>query len=274
MSTTATTTARRDEDRRKSRKGIIGLAAMATAGALVVGLGFAYFSDTLNFSGSADAGTLDITNSTPVVEHTDGLTVDNFVTDGVTDNTVPNLNPGDAFTLTSTITNGGNKSAWIRSAISGVTAGADIAKDLYVYTGEDIPTQTQLLAASDSGTLADLDGYVGTAESLAGASASAPVTDTDNASVKIIAGTGTAAETESTTDAGDNTYDAQVLVYFDKDATNEDQGESVTVNVLVQAMQYRNNNEGTGFSDDAPSAPNGTWSDVVGTAFGADAPSA
>lgn len=237
MSTSATTT--RDEDRRKSRKGIIGLAAMATAGALVVGLGFAYFSDSINFGGSATAGTLDLTSSAMVVDHTDGLTVDNYVTTGIDGTKVQNLNPGDVVRIAGDITNAGNKSAWIRTALN-ATGDTEIANDLYVYAGEDVPTQDEALNASDP---TSLDGYVGTVTELKAAEITTPAL--------IIAGnpTGTAPELDGTLAGGtsDNVYDQSVVVYFDKGATNETQNQNFAVNVVVEAVQYRNNpTPGTG----------------------------
>jgi len=257
MSTTATTTARRDEDRRKSRKGIIGLAAMATAGALVVGLGFAYFSDTIDFGGSATAGTLDLSGTTTVTA-TDGLTVDNFVSTNVSGTSVANLNPGDMVKVAGDITNEGNKSAWIRTVVTG-SADTEIAPYLYVYAGESVPTQAAALAASDP---TSLPGYVGTLSTITDAGFVTPN--------KVIAGTGDNAEQDGTLAGGasDNVYNQSVVVYFDKSADNDAQDEDFSLTAEVQAIQYRNNNAGTGYSNDAPSAPTGGWSDVVATPFG------
>jgi len=253
----ATTRNQQSEDRRRNRKGVIAIGAIGASAALIIGGGFAYFSDSLSFGGSATAGTLDISASNLVVDHTDGLTVDNYVTDGVTNGNVENFDPGDVLRLTGDITNNGNKSAWIRTAITGVTADSDIAKDLYVYTGESVPSQSDLLGASD---LTTLPGYVGTAQSLASVSATSPAAST--VSPVIIGGTGTAAEDDSTTAAGGNEYGPTVVVYFAKTATNEDQAEAVSITATVQALQYRNDT----------TAPDSTgWASVVTTAFGSDA---
>lgn len=264
MSTTATTTARRDEDRRKSRKGIIGLAAMATAGALVVGLGFAYFSDTIDFGGSATAGTLDIKAGTLTVTQDGAAQQD----DTPADTTVSNFNPGDTMELSNLITNVGNKSAHVRTTV-GLTgaAGADIANYLYVYAGESAPDQATLMAAEDAGTLTTQPGYVGKVADLS----TSETIGTQTAEDAVIAG-GAAADNETTEAkngdsdgdgaadaANDANYNAKVVVYFAKAAGNEAQGETAPMKVVVQALQYRNNT--------AVPAEAG-WDTVVTTAFG------
>lgn len=245
-----------NNERRGRRKGLIGIAALATAGALVVGLGYAYFSDTLSFGGSAQAGTLDITADSMTLTRTDGLTVDNWVTTGVDGNSfVGNLNPGDAFRLSGVVTNTGNKSAWIRSAISDMSAPGAIGGNIYVYAGESVPTQAQLLGASNTDALEALPGFVGTGTDLA--SAATPVGA--KGTPAIIGGTGAYAETaESTVSGHDNTYDQKIEVYFDKAATNESQLGTVSLTATVQALQYRNNT--TTPTEDA-------WSSVVTTPF-------
>lgn len=224
--TTSHETTPRREDRRK--RGLVGIAALATAGALVLGLGYAYFSDSILGSGSATAGTLDLTGSL-VVKHTDGLTVDNMVTDA--SGAIPNLNPGDLVTIGGPLTNAGNKSAWIRTEVTAPNVDPAIAPYLYVYAGESVPTQAQVLAAADP-TL--LPGYLGTLGSLGTGNATSPL---------VIAGTGSNAEAtvaENTTMAP-GAYAANVVVYFAKDAPNAAQAQDFALNVAVKAVQYRNN---------------------------------
>ena len=215
---TDTTTAGRD-NRRKRR--IVGVAALATAGALVLGLGYAFFSDSVLGQGSATAGTLDLNGSLGVSQ--------NGTTDA--DGVVPNLNPGDVLAVAGPITNDGSKSAWIRTKVTGKNVDPAIASSLVVYAGQNVPTQAQVLAASDPTTL---PGYVGTGAGLATGFTTTPL---------VIAGTGTNAEAtaaENTT-ATTGAYNANVVVYFAKGATNAAQNKSFGVDVAVQAVQYRNN---------------------------------
>lgn len=252
MSTTIdtidTSTSTRD-DRRKRR--IIGVAALATAGALVLGLGYAYFSDSALGEGSATAGTLDLTGAL-TVDHTTGLATDQWTaTDVSPTGAVPNLNPGDLVRISGDLTNAGNKSAWIRAEVTG-TADPAIAPYLYVYAGETVPTQGQVLASADP---TSLPGYLGTITELAAGKATTPL---------VIAGTGANAEAtaaESTTAAA-GAYDANVVVYFDKAAANAAQNKPFSVDVDVQAVQYRNNTDAAAVdwtTVDEGTIASGTW---------------
>lgn len=229
--TVTTTTSPQDDGRRKSRrrKGIIGLLSAALAALLLVGAGFAYFSDSITGSAGGTAGTLDLTGDL-ALSHTDGLTTDNFVTSGISGNSVSNIDPGDVVKLSGTLTNAGNKSAWIRTDVSPSSADPGIAQYLYVYSGESVPTQAQLLSASDP---TSLPGYLGTMQSLQSSGA-------DNSPAEIISGTGANAEADGNT-ATSGQYGANVEVYFDASAPDAAQNQSFALNVNVQAVQYRDN---------------------------------
>lgn len=233
--TTATTITNPNNDGRRNsrrRKGIIGLVSAGLAALMLVGAGFAYFSDSITGSAAGTAGTLDL-NGNLAVTHTNGLTTDTFVSSDVTNNTVPNINPGDVVKLSGTISNDGNKSAWIRTDITG-SGDSSIAPYLYVYSGEQVPTQQQLLAAGSDPT--SLPGYLGTVQDLSGTA--------DNSATQIISGTGANAEADGNT-ATDGQYAANVEVYFLASAPNAAQNQNFSLNADVQAVQYRNNNTGT-----------------------------
>lgn len=239
MSTTVTN--RPDGDRRKRRKGIIGLTAMAVAGALVVGLGYAYFSDSIDFSGSATAGTLDIDSSDLTVSQNG---------EPVADGSIDNFDPGDVLTITGTVTNSGNKSAWVREVVT-VKAGGDLAPYLYVYTDAappaSPPDQSTLLDTAQGQLVEDTGGtQVGTQSEDA-------VTQEVDSKASILNGSGTDPETEN---GGLGEYDVAVTIYFAKEAPNTAQGETLTVDLDVQATQYRNN------TDPDTDTTQGQWSTV------------
>jgi len=235
----ATTTTRHHRRRGTTRyKGALAAGALVASAALVIGTSAAFFSDAVSFSGSATVGTLDISGQLSV-SHTDGITVDNFVTTGMSgNNTVDNLDPGDVLKVAGTITNEGGMSAWIRTAVSVSSVDTAIGQDLYVYAGEDVPTQAQLLAADTPAQLADLPGYVDTASGIAAGNSPA----TSDSAVKVVSGDpdDTAPQEDGTDSPSANTYNATVLVYFDRDSGNRDQDEQVALTVVVQALQYRN----------------------------------
>lgn len=253
MDTTAVTTSPGDGGRKsRRRKGIIGLLSIVVAALMMVGAGFAFFSDSITGNGGGTAGTLDLTGNL-ALSHTNGESPDTFVTTGITtdgsgNQSVANINPGDVVKLDGTLTNAGNKSAWIRTNITpGATAaGADIAGNLYVYSGESVPSQADLMAASQSANpgsaLQNLDGYQGTVASLTSSGY--------NSATQVINGTGANAETEAaaslptgvTLTGTTGQYSANVEVYFDSNSPNADQNQSYSLNVKVQALQYRNNN--------------------------------
>lgn len=255
MGTTATATTAGDGNGRRNRrrKGAIGIAAAAVAGALLVGTGYAYFSDSITGQAAGTAGTLDLTG-TLAVSHTDGLTADNFVTTGISGSSVLNVNPGDVVKLAGTLTNAGDKSAWIRTDIKpGAANDPAITPYLYVFAGENVPTQAQLLAASDP---TSLPGYVGTVADLASGQASY------DTAPEIISGTGANAENDGNTTAGTGQYAANVEVYFDSAAPDAAQNQAFGLNVDVQAVQYRNNTNPAGIdwsTVETGTINTGTW---------------
>jgi hypothetical protein len=231
------TNGRHRQQRSARRKAVLAVGALAASGVIIVGAGQAFFNDSVELGGGANAGTLALTG-TMAVSHTSGTTVDRFVTTGMTGTNVDVFNPGDVLKVAGTITNTGNTSAWIRAAVDVTSVDAAIGKDLYVYAGESVPTQAQLLAADTPSALAQLPGYVDTAGDIAAGAAPA----TSASAVKVVGGNpaATAPEADSTTASGTNTYGATVVVYFDKAAGNDDQDESVALDVLVQAVQFHN----------------------------------
>lgn len=249
----STTTPSHSGERRKSRKGLIGITAIGVAGVLVAGLGFAYFSDSLTFGGSATAGTLDLSGTLVVTQN--GATQTDS-TPG--DTNLENFNPGDTMELSGTVTNTGSKSAWVRMGVTQgtTTAGTNIAPNLYVYAGPEAPSQATLLE-TDTDELDSLPGFVNTVAQLP-ANGASPASAANADNVAILNGTtGTALETES---GGASTYDANVVVYFDKAATNTNQGEAVSLAAVVQGVQYRNNPSQDEVAD---------WQSVISTGLNA-----
>jgi hypothetical protein len=253
---TTTTTTNPDDGRRASRrrKGIFGLVAGGLAALLMVGAGFAYFSDSITGSTSGTAGTLDI-SGTMNTTRTDGLTTDSFVTDNVTQSgntsTVANVNPGDVIKLDPTATNAGTKSAWMRTELTGGTADSSIAPYLYVYSGGSVPTQADLLAASaganPASALQSLPGYAGTVTSLS-TSATTP---------QIVSGS-------VEQDGASTSYSDTVEIYFDSNAPDAAQNANFSLNAAMQAIQYRNNTAVPGDAQwntvESGTISSGTWS--------------
>jgi len=254
--TFTTSTGPNDDGRRKNRrrKGIFGLLAGVLAALLLVGAGFAFFSDSITGSTAGTAGTLDISGSMNTTR-TDGLTTDNFVTDNVTQtgntSTVANVNPGDVIRIDPTATNAGTKSAWIRTELTGGTADSSIAPYLYVYSGSSVPTQADLLAASansnPASALQGLPGYAGTVTSL----------NTSATTPQVISGS---VEQDGTS----TSYSDNVEIYFDSNAPDAAQNANFSLNAAMQAIQYRNNTtvptDAQWNSVESGTISSGTWS--------------
>ncbi len=268
--------ARKENNKKKLAFGIISLVAAIT---VIVGVGYAYFSDVINGEGSATAGTLDITGTPSIAQNGDD------VTGGV----IANLNPGDVVTVDpGSIANAGSKSAWIRSVLEftaisdepyvegdGATPAnpGDLASYLWVCTGP--ATQSQLIAASNAAggfaanMAAMLPGTTCTQPTVSPDPPADPIyygaKDSYTEADDVISGSGANGEPD-----GSATWApaAGVLpfIYFDAAATNDAQNGTMAFNILVQALQYRNNNVDTNPAmTDGPTEDQ--WKTVVTTPF-------
>ena len=104
--------------RLKKHKLVIGLATLILAVCAIVGIGYAYFSDTITGDGAATAGTLDINGQYVMTKtYTDGNGQQH--TDTLAGNEDLNFNPGDVINLSlNGLINNGTKSAWFRQVFT------------------------------------------------------------------------------------------------------------------------------------------------------------
>lgn len=224
------------DDKKKKRKIISGIIFLLLAAACITGIVIAYFSDSISKSGDLTSGTLDITGSYNFYVNGSQTPVDS----------VANLNPGDVVVVKATISNVGNKSAWVREVFSLDSVDPAIVPYISIYSGE---YTTAELGPNGS----DLSAYL-LAITPGGNSVTAN---------RVLNGTGDNAEVEtggSYNYVGSNTYDVSFSVYFSHTAPNEAQGKSLTLTVKTQALQFRNN--------DGAEPTETAWDAVVTTAFG------
>ena len=241
------------EEGKRSQKIIFAFVALFASVSILVGIGYAYFSDTLTGTGTAQAGSLNITGDITCKQI--GQQTANSTT--TTETNLPdcestNLNPGDEIVPSSNnIVNNGNKSAWIRTGFVLTQADAAMLPYLWICTGTT--TQQQLVALSQTAWQ--------NGQSLAEAEAATPGTvpadchqatqsDIDNKTIfastpsatltdNVISGTGTSAENDGT-----YTNPAKFpTLYLDAAATNTAQAKTTSFCTVVQALQYRNNND-------------------------------
>ncbi|MCL2110128.1 CalY family protein [Microgenomates group bacterium] len=252
----------------KNPKTVLGVIALVMAVALIIGVGYAYFSDVVIGEGAATAGTLDI-SGTPTILHNG---------EEVINNQINNFNPGDIISLdTGAIINNGSKAAWIRGVLiftelsgtenaggscsdplytdqitceneeevwtpagAGVGVGS-LADYLWVCTGEE--SQTDLITAS-----LDVGGFAGSSYAAINDGNCSPVTSSDvNTTVfgakdiyvapdDVISGN---LEPDGLSTVWEATSTAKI--YFDAAAPNAAQNGNVAFGILIQALQYRNN---------------------------------
>ena len=246
------------------QKIILGVAALAAAGAIIIGAGYAFFSDVITGNGTATAGTLDISGTVGLERNGTVVT-----------SPIANLNPGDIISFdVSSITNNGSKSAWIRKVLNFTTisstpnTGSNGVGSLVGYlwvctttTGATVTAQqTALIAASNAvgGFSANIPANYTCNTATTSGVFGAPATYT--LASNVINGTGASAEVESGAPAGNVwTPAAAPVIYFDAAAGNAAQSGTVAFTISVQALQYRNN---------TTSPTEAQWSTVVTTPFG------
>ena len=206
----------------------ITLALLLGGGAIIA----AFFSDIIKDSGDVTTGTLDLTG-----QYT-------FYMNGSTESAtgITNFNPGDVIVIKATVSNAGNKSAWVRDGIT-VTADAAFIPFLDVYAGEKTAAAITVNPEADKLTMADNTVYTAT---------------------RVLNGSGEGAEIEEDDrydliDAA--SYNVAFTLYFRTDADNSAQGKSLNFIAFTQGLQFRNN---------SGSEPNDTaWGTVTTEAFGA-----
>lgn len=246
------------------------------AGASALGLGilgvgaFAYFSDTANVSGTAKVGTVDVT-ATGNLTHSENL---NNINPGDNDPTVDeDYRSGTDHELTYTITNNGTKSVLTRSIIrvSGTyTEYYKNADGLYTdANGEVLADQTQPVVKDAQAKLSQEDLAKIIISERGTASTAVGDTDVDKYSAVTVLSNGVAdgnklvytigAEDTATSgdvldgseeneDNGASASRVQTLdigLKKEVSATNSNlMGATITIEVEVQAMQYRNTGAG------------------------------
>jgi len=207
------------KNKRKIRGALVlGILAIC----LLAGSMFSFFSDVVTGGGEVVSGTLDIEGTYVITvngEEASNLNIENF-------------NPGDVMVIKATVTNSGNKSAWIRDIIT-IDVDPALASYIEIFEGEVTVSE---MSTAEKVTL-DENGIFSTTP-------------------KIINGTGTGAEEETN---GITEFVAVYTIYFSETATNEAQGKSINFTAVTQALQYRNNTDTPTDAD---------WESVVTSSFG------
>ncbi|MCL2280947.1 CalY family protein [Candidatus Saccharibacteria bacterium] len=241
------------EDRKKNNKLIVALVLIFGAVAIVTGVMFAFFSDVILGSGTATSGTLDLRGTFQY--QVNGGTSTPMTT------AIANLNPGDAVYISATVTNVGNKSAYVRSAFEGAVIDSALKPYMYVFSGN--VAQATLLTAENGAVgnpakdiaLCALSGYVAGGNGGTGCSAFAGSGSTGVGTVGILNGTGAGAETEG---SGVSSFPAGFTVYFAYYAPNTAQGKSLAIGARVEGLQFRN-------MSSAPTLNDAIWGSAVST---------
>jgi len=227
---------KKKQEERKNNKLIAALVLIFAAVAIITGVVFAFFSDVITGSGSATSGTLDLQGTFQY--QVNGGTSTPIAT------AINNLNPGDAVYISATVTNGGNKSAWVRGAFEGATIHASLQPYIYLYNGN--VTQATLLALENAAAtpvlkdaaLCGASGYVAGGNGGTGCTAFPASGTTGTGSVAILNGTGAGAEIEG---SGVSSVAIGYTIYFAGYAPNTAQGRALAITARAEGLQYRNN---------------------------------
>ncbi|MCL2859539.1 MAG: CalY family protein [Oscillospiraceae bacterium] len=239
----------RGKKEKKNKKTLLALLILLIAIVVIMGYAISYFSDVITTgSVTATAGTLDLVAGTTTLTRY-------YTQDGVegqdSSSTITNLNPGDIIEVSGTVTNAGNKSAYLRELLT-ITLGNN-------YAGA-IPTVTTGLSWTNAvdvftiyaATATNSDIRDGVAVPIAtGVSSTNTVLTFTPTTTTIINGSGTGAESET---GGIDSYSSGYKIYFNPAADNEYQQVAVSITDKIEAMQYRNN-------------PSQSWADLTSTEF-------
>lgn len=227
-------------NKRMNNKKKLAIAGVSAIGITALGLGtYAYFSDSVENTHTAEVGTVDIEVTNNKLTHSGSL--DNM-NPGDNDPDVPGTNrPGTDHELSFTVNNVGNKSVITRTVI---TVSGTSAADATPIGTDDLSNIILSEKSTYSANASTNDSDKSTAITKL-----TPYGTDDNALVYVIGGarnkdvlngSGDNAETEtvSSTTSLNKTFD----IGLEKEVTPESplMGANLTFKVEVQAMQYRN----------------------------------
>ena len=226
----------RTKDRtKKSNSNKIAILLLLIAFIIITGAALAYFSDFVTGQASGVTGTLDLraTGTTILRHYQQGgaeATPDNAAS-------ITNLNPGDIIEIKYSLSNEGNKSAWIRDLVT-FTAGENHA-DRQLTLAE---IKAAFVLYPESATIADIRSGGATAIPLTTTDITNGISFNTESEEDIINGKvgSTGVETEATGVNGP--IATGYKLYFKPDAGNVYQNtKNINFSVKTQAMQYRNN---------------------------------
>lgn len=252
--------------KREKNKSKGALLLLLIAFVVVIATSLAFFSDVIIGAITGNVGTLDIekVGQVSVVRHWTYMGPDGVRETSDTPGTyIANLNPGDIIEVRFSIENQGNKSAWLRNVINltlaenhrGVVPTTEGMFEIYPLGTSRAAIRNNEVLSLDVSRIFQVDN-----EDIHGFRFEGGV---PGMPLQIINGTGFGAETELGANVVNGPVEVGFLLYFrpnlrvgsiTPEAMNEFQGMGMHLEILTQAMQYRNNQ-----------TPN--WENVVETEF-------
>lgn len=236
--------------KRSRKKTLIGVLALVMAVALLCGSLFAFFSDKLEGSGVVTVGTLDIASTLAsgdayVVERLTAVNASASNEDEKTTweqyNDSDVLNPGDVLRIKIGVQNVGSKSAWLGTNIV-FTLAAGSYTDTTSSLG-DVKTHVNFYSAYTlEGTKIKFDEDAKLSTDASGENDKI-LTYTDTLAILDGAKEDENNHSETITSIDAKTpYEKYIYITLSEDAGNSVQGATISLNVAVMALQYRNNN--------------------------------
>jgi len=199
----------------------MALAAGSLAGLIALSGTFAYFTDRVQSTATATAGTVDL------VLDANWLDNDNF-------------NPGDKTDLNYEISNVGNKSVDVRERI---VVNSDVVMDASQQAEFEIYKLAEVYV-NDSGDYVPKPGAQPITQGADRVVSADNKSITYNIAEYVLNGTGTAAEIEPEA-LGTTAKASEYVLVFKNTASNAFQGVDVTVDLVAEAKQHRNTDGNT-----------------------------
>lgn len=232
-----------------NRKTLLAVLLLLIAFAIIIGSIFAFFSDYVSSTVSGTGGTLDLT-----IDDENGNDTTTIKVNGNTilGKSIPNLNPGDIVEISYSVTNEGNKSAYLRNLVSlGIGtnhAGAQPSTSGMFKLYQSTTSNPISLSDIRNNTTAAQNGLL-TSSTITGFSY------TESSPYSIInGGSSVIGKDEVETSGINGPVAVSYILYFDPSAGNEYQEVSLNYIIKTEALQYRNN-----------TSPN--WTQVTSSTF-------
>jgi hypothetical protein len=234
-------TMQQKDERKRKKKLLFILLCLLLSISMLTGVMFAFFSDQITGNVNATSGTLNLVESATVVKYNGSPLA--------TPGTLPNMNPGDYLSVSVTVTNSGNKSAWLRGGFKLTGDAITVNKNNFpnyfkVYKGDVKPAAFATATLINAQAVTGQDAY----NFMEGSAQWTVINGSgNNAEIEYTTGTNPAGTVPAGNPIVSGTTGATLsyTIYFDPSAGNAYQNKKLDMEYAIEAMQYKNNSSPT-----------------------------